>query len=209
MKPARRIALMGGTFNPVHLGHLFAAERVREIEKLDRVILVPSRTPPHRKGAALAPADDRLAMAKAAVEGNPAFEVSDAELRRRGPSYTVDTLRHFRDLLPEQTRLFFVLGFDAALELDTWRDLSGVLDLAELLVVSRPGIEWNRKVHARWTNVMRAAGPRGARRIRIVPIASLPISATEIRERVRHGLSLRYLVPDAVVRHLVRRKLYR
>lgn len=204
----RRVALFGGTFNPIHLGHLFAAERIREAERFDRVVFIPSRVPPHRKAVDLAPARDRLAMARQAIRGNPAFQVSDVEIRREGPSYTVDTLRHFHESLGPRARLSFLLGFDAALELGAWKELPEILALADLVVASRPGTKWNASTRARWKRVPRVEGAAGARRIRLVAIPALPISATEIRQRLREGRSIRYLVPEVVERYLRRHRLY-
>ncbi len=134
-----KIGLLGGTFDPIHTGHLGAASAAADCAGLDRVIFVPSAEPPHR-GAAVASAEDRLAMCRLAIEGEPLFEVSDVEVRRGGRSYTVDTLRELRARLPGD-ELFLILGWDAAKMMPTWRDPEAVLDLATVLVVSRPGTE--------------------------------------------------------------------
>jgi nicotinate-nucleotide adenylyltransferase len=134
-----KIGLLGGTFDPIHKGHLGAASAAADCASLDRVIFVPSAEPPHR-GAAVASAEDRLAMCRLAIEGEPLFEVSDVEVRRGGRSYTVDTLREMRARMPGD-ELFLILGWDAAKMMPTWRDPEAVLDLATVLVVSRPGTE--------------------------------------------------------------------
>jgi nicotinate-nucleotide adenylyltransferase len=132
-----RVGLLGGTFDPIHVGHLGAASAAASCAHLDRVIFVPSAEPPHR-GAAVASAADRLAMCRLAIEGLTGFEVSDVEVRRGGRSYTVDTLREMHERLPGD-QLFLILGWDAARMLQAWRDPEVVAELATIVVVSRPG----------------------------------------------------------------------
>ncbi len=191
-----RIGLYGGTFDPVHLGHLRAAETAREAMDLDLVAFLPAAVPPHR-GAPLSPAADRLEMARLATAPHPRFEAWDAELRRPGPSYTVETVS---SLLCERPTDSFVLvvGADTWPEIVTWREPEKLLSLVEVAVVDRPGFP--------------AEGPvppfPGARGVRRAEGPSLPVSATEIRERARQGRSVRYLVPDAVAEYIVARRLY-
>jgi nicotinate-nucleotide adenylyltransferase len=191
-----RIGLFGGTFDPVHLGHLRAAETAREALALELVAFLPSAVPPHRS-APLSPADDRLAMARLATLSHPCFEAWDTELRRPGPSYTVDTVAA---LIAERPRDSFVLlvGADTWPEMPQWREPARLFALVEVAVAERPGagvgaleppFAGSRPVH-------RVCGP------------SLPISATAVRERVRRGQSVRYLVPDAVAEYIVTRRLY-
>jgi nicotinate-nucleotide adenylyltransferase len=132
-----RLGVLGGTFDPIHIGHVAAASAALECAHLDRVMFVPSAQPPHR-GAALSSAEDRFAMCKLAVEGEPRFEVSDVEIMRGGRSYTVDTLRELKRLQPVDD-LFLILGWDAARLLRTWRDPEAVLQLASVVILSRPG----------------------------------------------------------------------
>ena len=191
-----RIGLYGGTFDPVHLGHLRAAENAREAMGLDLVAFLPAAVPPHR-GGPLSAAADRLAMARLATASHPLFEAWDAELRRPGPSYTVETVA---SLLAERPSDAFILvvGADTWPEIATWREPQQLLSLVEVAVVDRPGY----------------AGPApeapfpGARGVRRVGGPSLPISATAIRERARQGRSVRYLVPDAVADYIAARGLY-
>ena len=191
-----RIGLFGGTFDPVHLGHLRAAENAREALSLDLVVLLPSAVPPHR-AAPLTPAGDRLAMARLATAGHPCFDVWDTELRRPGPSYTVETVAELVAAHP-QDQLFLVVGADTWPEMTSWREPERLFSLVEVAVAGRPGTQQasleppfasSRPVH-------RVVGP------------TLPISATAIRERVHSGHSVRYLVPDAVAAYISERRLY-
>jgi nicotinate-nucleotide adenylyltransferase len=191
-----RIGLFGGTFDPVHLGHLRAAENAREALGLERVAFVPSAVPPHRS-APLSHAEDRLAMARLATASHPQFEVWDLELRREGPSYTVDTVAA---LVGERPCDSFVLlvGADTFPEMPSWREPERLFSLVEVAVAERPGAP-----------AAKAQRPfPGARTVHAVPGPSLAISATAIRERVRLAQSVRYLVPDAVADYILSRRLY-
>jgi len=191
-----RIGLYGGTFDPIHLGHLRAAETAREELGLDLVAFLPSAVPPHRD-APLSTAEDRLAMARLATDPYPAFEAWDTELRRPGPSYTVETVA---SLLAERPHDDFalVVGADTWPEMAGWREPERLLSLVEVAIVDRPGYP--------------ATAPRPpfahARGVRRVEGPSLPISATAIRERARRGRSVRFLVPDAVADYIASRGLY-
>jgi nicotinate-nucleotide adenylyltransferase len=191
-----RIGLYGGTFDPVHLGHLRAAETAREGLDLDLVAFLPSAVPPHR-GAPLSSAADRLEMARLATASPPGFAAWDTELRRPGPSYTVETVAA---LLAERPgdELVLVVGADTWPEMRTWREPERLFSLVEVAVVDRPGFPGPgaRPPFAGARGVRRVAGP------------TLPISATAIRERARQGGSLRFLVPDAVAEYIVARRLY-
>jgi nicotinate-nucleotide adenylyltransferase len=216
-----RVGLFGGTFNPVHLGHLRSALEVQEGVGLDQVILIPAAVPPHKGSGELAGAAERLEMIAAAVEGVPGLAASDVETRRAGPSFTIDTVRHFRDLLA-QAELFLIVGLDAFLEIDTWRSFRELLELVPLIVISRPagglppdGEPVERFIRARispecsvdrGSAVYQAPGVRG---IRIFPVTALDLSSSRIRELVRAGRSIRYLVPERVHTYIQNRGLYR
>ena len=191
-----KIGILGGTFDPIHLGHLRAAETAREGLDLDLVAFVPSAVPPHRTGR-LAAALDRFAMACLASAGHPHFVAWDTELKRPGPSYTVDTLAALRTELPDDD-LVLVVGSDTWTEMTGWREPERVFSLAEVAVVNRPG--------------QPAPDPAppfpGARGVVHVEGPALAISATSIRERVRRGHSVRYLVPDPVAEYVAKRRLY-
>ena len=192
-----RIGLYGGTFDPVHLGHLRAAETAREAMALDLVAFLPAAVPPHRGVAPLSPALDRLEMARLATAPHPRFEAWDAELRRPGPSYTVETVSALLCERPDDT-FVLVVGADTWPEIVTWRDPEKLLSLVEVAVVDRPGYPAEEPL-------VRFPAARGARR---AEGPALSISATEVRERARAGRSLRYLVPDPVAEYIVTRRLY-
>lgn len=221
-RPGRRIALLGGTFNPIHFGHLRTAVEVREGFGLERVILVPAASPPHKPAAGIAPAADRLAMARLAVRGTPGLSVSDAEIRRGGPSYTIDTVRRFVSAFPD-AELFLIVGLDAFLEIDTWKSFRELLALVPVIVIPRPGASrgggdrqalgsfLRRRVSRQAREipkekVFRAPAIRG---IHLFPVTPLDISSRRIRELLAAGRSIRFLAPDAVGRYIERRGLYR
>jgi nicotinate-nucleotide adenylyltransferase len=184
-----RIGVFGGTFDPIHVGHLAIAQAALDTADLDRVVFVPARRSPLKSRGPAATEEDRLAMLEAAVKGEPRFSVSRAELDRPEPSYTVDTL----EALKGEGDLFLILGSDALAELAKWRSPERIRELASLLVARRPG----------------APEPRAASGARSFDAPCLDISSRELRARASRGLSLRYLVPDDVWRHIERRGLYR
>ena len=191
-----RIGLYGGTFDPVHFGHLRAAENAREGLGLDLVAFLPSAVPPHRC-APLSAAADRLAMARLATAAHSRFEAWDAELRRPGPSYTVETVSSLLAERPSDT-FVLVVGADTWPEITTWREPERLLSLVAVAVVDRPG----------YPGPGEEAPFPGARGVTRVEGPSLPISATAIRERARQGRSVRFLVPDAVADYITARRLY-
>lgn len=177
-----KLGLFPGSFNPIHVGHLTMAFAAKEHLGLDRVVLIVSPRPPHKEGRDLAPARDRLAMARLAVRGLPGYEVSDIELRRRGPSYTIDTVRAFRG------DLYLIIGSDTLGEIGTWREARELRRRVTLAVYARPG-----------------AKVRGGVR---VPGPELDVAARTVRERIRRGMPIRHWVPGAVENYLYRRRLY-
>ncbi len=200
---ARKIGMLGGTFNPVHHGHLILAERAREALELEVLYLVPSGTPPHKAAEGLAPAADRLEMVRLATAGNPRLDVFDLEVRREGTTYTVDTLRELRADDPA-VELYFLIGADSVPELPTWRNVEELFELAHFVTLRRPGYD---------DGLERVAGrlPEAA----IEDLARhgletphIEISASQVRERCEAGLSIRYLVPDAVREHIEAARLY-
>lgn len=198
-----RVGLLGGTFDPIHLGHLRGAENAREEIGLDQVIVMPSGTPPHRPGPATSPLD-RYAMVCLATASHPAFVPSDLELRRDGPSYTVDTLEALHRERPGD-RFVLIVGSDTLPELGTWWRADRLAALCEVAVVARPGVSETDGPG----DAPRGAGGTPMFRSSRVEGPGLPISATAVRERAGHGRSLRYLVPDAVADYITKRGLYR
>lgn len=193
-------AVFGGSFNPVHYGHLLLADEVLEALGLDRILFVPAALPPHKPPGRLAPAADRYEMVRLATAGHPKFEVSDLELRRAGPSYTVDTLAELRIPRPD---LFLLVGSETFLDLLTWREPRRLAELARLVVVPRVGSAFDPDSAAA-QKVVREIGQEPL----IVRATSLPISASDLRRRVREGRSLAYRVPDGVLAHIRARRLY-
>lgn len=205
---AMRIGIFGGSFDPVHLGHLIAAESAREQASLDRVLFMPAAQPPHKLDRHLAPAADRLAMLALATAGNPSFDVSSAELDRGGVSYTVDTLADLASQRPGDT-LVLLLGPDAVQGLPTWREPTRIANLAELVTVERDRLD----DAARLRDDERLRTVLGADRVeqlieRRVRMPAVGIRATDIREAVQAGRSIRYLVPAAVATYISQHTLY-
>ena len=189
-----RMGLLGGTFDPIHLGHLRAAENAREALALDEVAFVPAHVPPHRPEPA-ASALDRYAMVALATAARREFVPSDVEIVREGPSYTVDTVAAFKEKDPAGT-LVLIIGSDNLDQLVQWKDPRRILDLCELAVVERPG--------------ERPAPPTAlvGARVRHVEGPGLPIASRDIRERLRGGKSVRHLVADGVADYIAKRGLY-
>jgi len=190
---------MGGTFDPIHLGHLVAAEGARWQFRLDQVLFIPTGRP-WQKPAVASPAEDRYLMTVIATASNPAFAVSRLEVDNPGPSYTVDTLRQLRAELPEGTRLLFIGGADLLQQLLTWKEPEQVFALAEFIAATRPDFDVDGVVK----KVPGAAG-----RVHSMEIPALAISSSDIRARVARGAPIEYLVPEGVARYIQKRALYR
>lgn len=214
---ARRLGILGGSFDPIHVGHLRSAEEVRETLGLDLVYFVPTHEPPHKPQRQLASGRDRLAMAERAIADNPAFRVSAIEIERGGISYSVDTLAAFAARESDAT-LFFVLGIDAFREMQTWKDVARVFELASVVVTSRPphAVEPSiehlpvaaRKAFCYDPDTLSFRHRTGTT-LQFLPITGIDVSATDIRERARRGSSIRYLVPPSVERYVRQHRLYR
>jgi nicotinate-nucleotide adenylyltransferase len=188
-----RLGILGGTFDPPHVGHLIVAQDAWQALGLERVLFVPAAVPPHKRERVAAPAELRLAMTRAAVGDDARFEVSELELRRPGPSYTVDTLRELRDGEPDAA-LFLLIGADQFRQFHRWREPESIARLAEVVVMSRAGEE-----------TAESAGiPH-----RTLAVTRIDVSATDVRRRVAAGESIRYLVPPGVEAIIRERGLYR
>lgn len=196
---AHRAVVLGGTFDPIHLGHLAVAAQAREALEADAVWLVPAASPPHRQ-TPRASSGDRLAMVAAAAAADPTLQVVDVELRRGGPSYTVDTVVELAALYPAIEQ-WYLLGADAAREIGTWHNLRDLLRLARFVVVNREGV-------GELTAPQALALGFVADRLRVIRVESPPISATDVRVRARSGEPLDGLVPAAVARIIAARGLY-
>ena len=208
------IGVLGGTFDPVHFGHLRAAVELREALGLDEVRLLPCGSPPHREPP-VASGADRLAMLEAAVAGEPGLAVDTRELERAGPSYMVDTLASLRTELGPARPLCLLLGTDAFAGLDRWHDWRRIPELAHLVVAQRPGAELPAAgpvaelLRERRVSEVQALRCAGAGKVYIVHVTRLEISASDIRRRLAAGRSVRYLLPDAVLERIRARGLYR
>jgi nicotinate-nucleotide adenylyltransferase len=211
-----RTAVFGGSFNPIHYGHLLLADEVLEILSLDRVLFVPAKHPPHKDPSRLAAPEERLAMVRLATQGHRGFEVSDMELARSGPSFTVDTLAALAR--PGQT-LFLIVGSETFLDLLSWREPRRVAQLARLVIVPRVGSPFDSGSEIA-QKVLREIGVDGGfvtvdggrvpeRGVIVSRAASMPISASELRRRVREGRSLAFRLPPAVEDYIRTRVLYR
>ncbi|MDR1210383.1 MAG: nicotinate-nucleotide adenylyltransferase [Clostridiales bacterium] len=198
LKGLRRVALMGGAFNPIHNGHLAAAEETARLFSIDRVIFVPAGDPPHKSGFGMAPAADRYDMVSAAVADNPFFTASRIEIDRPGPSYSADTVRETRAAMDDGAELFFIIGADAAELLPEWRDAGRIFELCRFISVTRPGYVLTQPF-----------GEDPGRQLLLCPLTPVSLSSTEIRAMIHLGRRVRYLIPDAVLRIIEDRGLYR
>lgn len=198
-----KLGILGGTFNPIHNGHLIAAESVRESLELDKVIFMTSGRPPHKNDERLADAEDRYEMVKRAIASNPCFEASRIELDRKGYTYTVDTLRALKEEYGDSTRIYFIIGADIIDELTTWKDYENVFRLCEFAAVMRPGYDKSKLV-----TVMKRLNEQYGVGIHTVTIPLIDISSTDIRERCALGKSIKYLVADDTERFILQHGLY-
>lgn len=188
-----RIGILGGTFNPIHVGHLAVGQTAGEQCSLDKVFFVPSHRPPHKNIPHLASARDRYRMVALAVQDNPLFAASDFEVRREGRSYSIDTVRYFRESFPK-ARLFFIIGGDSFPTLHTWKAIDEILKVVTFIVVNRPGYVLNPEPHS--VNHQSVTMP------------GMDVASSYLRRQLRRGRSVRYFVPDAVCAFLQKQKLY-
>jgi nicotinate-nucleotide adenylyltransferase len=213
----KKIGLFGGTFNPIHLGHLRAAEEIGDFFGLDRVIFIPSSDPPHKKKAGILDANLRAEMVRLAVSDNSRFATSGVEMDRPGKSYSVETIEHFRRQFNPGTRLYFIVGLDAFREIHTWKEYASLFGLCHFVVMIRPGFE--KKFSPEHLPVELADefcydthkggyGHRSGFFVYPAEITGLDISSTRIREYLQRGRSIRYLVPAAVEGFIATNHLY-
>ncbi len=204
MNSKRRLGVFGGTFNPVHLGHLIAAQDAADAFDLARVLFLPCDCPPHKTARQLAPAVHRVAMLEAALEGSLLFEVCDLEVRRGGTSYSIDTMRELARRYPG-SELYFIIGSDTLLELHTWKSIGELLELCAFITLARPGAEVapaaadRLRLPAPWPEKLLANLAAGHQ---------VEISSSEIRYRVAEGLRIAYLTPPSVEMYIMEHRLY-
>jgi nicotinate-nucleotide adenylyltransferase len=206
VEPGSAVGIMGGTFDPVHHGHLVAAEAVRARLGLERVVFVPAGRPPHKEDRLVSDERHRYLMTVMATVTNPLFTVSRIEIDRPGPSYTVDTVQAFRDALGPSSPLYFITGFDAVREILTWREPELFLQLCQLVAVTRPGYRVD-EVEALRTRLRREGDI--ADPLHILEVPALAISSSDIRRRVAAGEPIKYLVPESVETYIEKTGLYR
>jgi len=192
MGNAMRVGILGGTFNPIHIGHLILAEEAIWKLTLNKVIFVPAYIPPHKEIEDSPSAQDRFEMVKLAIDGNPRFEVSSLEIDARKKSYSIDTLRAFKGIFGDQSKLFFLTGSDSLKDLFSWKDVEEIFKISKFVVAHRPGYPVE--------NV-----PKEVETVVITPIE---VSSMDIRRRLKEGRSIRYLVPENVRQYIVEKKLY-
>lgn len=192
---AQKIGIIGGTFNPVHYAHLFIASQAKECFNLDRVIFVPCSQPPHKE-VQLADAEDRYRMVLLAARHNPDFVVSSAELKRGGKSYSIETVAEFQKKYSSDTEVYFIIGMDSLVELSTWKDSDELIKRCQFIAAVRPGWQWEKP---KWKDI----------RCHLMKTPGLEISSADIRNRVRCGRSIKYLLPDVVERYIHDHGLYK
>ncbi len=198
---ARRIGLLGGTFDPVHMGHLILAETARDTLRLDCVYFVPAASPPHKQGQIVASAEDRLAMLEMALADNPHFAISHIDLNRSGPHYTSDMVRLARKELGEDVELWFLMGLDSLIDFPNWHEPEVIRSLARLAAATRPGYEINFAP-------LEVALPGIAHEVTLLPMPGVSIASNNLRRRIQHGSSIRYLVPEQVRHYIYEHNLY-
>ncbi len=200
------VLLFGGTFDPIHHGHLIIARAAAEQLKVGKVVLIPSAQPPHKSTAAVSTAQDRLQMTQLAVEGEELFEVSDCELQRQGPSYTLETVRYFRGLYEAEIPLYWLIGADSVRELLNWYRIEQLADECIIVTASRPGYD-----PGDLSMLRPALSEKQIERIKqyILDTPMIDISATQIRRRAAQNLPISYLTPPAVADYIIDRRRHR
>ena len=196
-----RVGVLGGSFDPVHIGHLLLAEEARGQLGLDAVYFVPAGDPPHKRNRRLAPAEDRVAMIDLAIADNEQFRVSRVDVDRPGPHYTIDMVQIIQSQLPPGCELFFLMGFDSLTELPTWHEPARLIAACHLVALTRHDIDVD------WAK-LEAALPGIRQRVTILDMPELEIASHQLQQRIREGRSIRYLVPDEVGAYIREKGLY-
>jgi len=217
-----RLGLLGGSFNPVHNGHLAIARQTRETLGLDQILFIPTSHPPHKPNSGLAPAPDRYEMVRLAIASAPSFALSDVELRRPGKSYSIDTIRLLQQEYGAQTRLFFLIGLDAFLDFPSWRDPQTLLTLCQFVVLSRPGLSFRSLSTVALLppipypsladldagRISRIEALIGTQRLICLKLPPCAVSASDVRARIRQGLPAANLLPPLVESYILQHHLY-
>ncbi len=193
----RKIGIFGGTFNPIHLGHLIVAEEIRERIQLDKILFIPSARPPHKDNSKIINPVHRYKMTELAIEDNLFFDISDIELKRAGKSYTIDTIRQLKDRIYRKDDLYLIIGGDSFLDIKTWYKPEQIVRECRVIATTRPGFDVSQ------------VAPYWQRAIKFVPVSDIAIAATEIRDDVKKGVSIRYKVPLKVEEYIRNHNLYK
>lgn len=200
----KRIGLMGGTFDPIHQGHLVTAEAVRSRFNLEKVVFVPSGKPPHKADKMITSKAKRYLMTELATVTNPYFDVSRVEINRPGVSYAIDTVLYFRQRLPEDSILYFITGADAIMEIVTWKDVDLLFEHCIFIAATRPGFDLDKMRN----QLRQQLEPRQLERIIPIQVPAMAISSTDIRDRVRQDRTIKYLLPESVENYIYKNDLY-
>lgn len=216
-KKQKRLGLFGGTFDPIHFGHLRAAEEIKQILKLDKVYFIPNSISPHKQDDNVTASADRLEMLKLAIEGNIYFDISDYELKSESPSYTINTLEHF-SRMESDIEMYFIVGNEQFDQIESWKDYKRLFELSNFAVITRPGfselsttkiplaLEGDFRYSNNIENVISYTNQ--AKEIVFIEIKGIEISSTDIRAFVKSKKSIKYLVPDKVQNYILSEKLY-
>jgi nicotinate-nucleotide adenylyltransferase len=217
-----RLGLLGGSFNPVHNGHLAIARQTREALGLDQILFVPTSHPPHKPNGSLAPAQDRYEMVRLAISSDPTLAISDVEISRPGKSYTIDTIRLLQQTYGAHTQLFFLIGLDAFLDFPSWREPRTLLQLCRFVVLSRPGLLFRSLstipllppipvpslMDLDTGRISRIEAPLGTQGLTCLKLPPSPISASDIRSQIRQGHPVANLLPPSVESYILQHHLY-
>ncbi|MBS4535853.1 nicotinate-nucleotide adenylyltransferase [Clostridium sp. D2Q-14] len=199
----KKLGIMGGTFNPIHIGHLAMAEEIRKRFNLNKVLFVPTGNPPHKKIDSLASTEDRYMMTILATISNKDFLVSDIEIKRKGTSYTIDTIKQLREEYTE-SEIYFITGADAILEIETWKNTQELLNICNFIATTRPRYDVEELLSR-----IKKLEEKYERKISLLSIVPLDISSTDIRNRLKGGKTIKYMVPDSVIDYINKRNIYK
>ncbi|MDR1192682.1 MAG: nicotinate-nucleotide adenylyltransferase [Peptococcaceae bacterium] len=200
-----RLGLMGGTFDPIHQGHLVTAEAARSGFNLDRVIFVPSGQPPHKSGQQITPKEKRYLMTELATVTNPFFDVSRVEVSKDGYSYSADTVRYFRRSLAAGSEIYFITGADAIMEIISWKNIDELFANCTFIAATRPGVQYRAMLE----KLERQLKPAYRDKVIAIEVPAMAISSTDIRRRVAEGRTIKYLLPETVEHYIAKQGLYR
>lgn len=203
-KDVQKIGIMGGTFNPIHIGHLVIAEEVRCRFDLDKIIFIPAGNPPHKDYKNITAGKHRYQMTLLATIDNPYFDVSSIELAREGITYTIDTITTLREKCDKDVDLYFITGADSIIELSTWKQVDKLLNLCKFIAATRPGFDI-----AKIEDKVRELEARYNKSIYSLSVPALQISSTDIRNRINQGMTVKYLLPESVEHYINKHNLYR